>query len=106
MSGAQDAQHPVEAAADDAAEDESAGAPGLPRAEVTVALKRCRDLIARFKDRYTAAMECLERDLDECVTYSQVPEAHHQRIRTTNRLEQSPASRFYRYYGGRWIARA
>jgi transposase-like protein len=26
------------------------------------AAKRGRDLIARFKDRYSAAMECLERD--------------------------------------------
>ena len=53
-----------------------------------VALKRGRDLIARFKDRYTAAMECLERDLEECVTHLRFPEAHHQRIRTTNRLER------------------
>jgi putative transposase len=52
------------------------------------ALKRGRDLIAKFKDRYPAAMECLERDLEECVTYLQFPEAHHQRIRTTNRLER------------------
>jgi putative transposase len=54
----------------------------------TVALKRGRDLIARFKDRYTAAMECLERDLEECVTHLRFPEDHHQRIRTTNRLER------------------
>jgi len=54
----------------------------------TLALKRGRDLIARFKDRYTAAMECLERDLEECVTHLRFPEAHHQRIRTTNRLER------------------
>lgn len=52
------------------------------------ALKRGRDLIAKFKDRYPAAMECLERDLEECVTYLRFPEAHHQRIRTTNRLER------------------
>jgi putative transposase len=52
------------------------------------ALKRGRALIARFKDRYTAAMECLERDLEECVTYLRFPEAHHKRIRTTNRLER------------------
>jgi transposase-like protein len=31
------------------------------------ALKRGRDLIAKFKDRYPAAMECLEGDLEECV---------------------------------------
>ena len=52
------------------------------------ALKRGRDLIAKFKDRYPAAMECLERDLEECVTSLRFPEAHHQRIRTTNRLER------------------
>ena len=53
-----------------------------------VALTRGRDLIARFKDRYTAAMECLERDLEECVTHLRFPADHHQRIRTTNRLER------------------
>lgn len=53
-----------------------------------IALKRGRDLIATFKDRYPAAMECLERDLEECVTYLRFPEAHHRRIRTTNRLER------------------
>ncbi len=53
-----------------------------------VALKRGRALIARFRDRYPAAMECLERDLEECVTYLRFPAAHHRRIRTTNRLER------------------
>ena len=52
------------------------------------AVKRGRDLIAKFKDRYPAAMECLERDLEECVTHLRFPEAHHRRIRTTNRLER------------------
>jgi transposase-like protein len=53
-----------------------------------VAIKRGRALIARFRDRYSAAMECLERDLEECVTYLRFPAAHHRRIRTTNRLER------------------
>jgi transposase-like protein len=52
------------------------------------ALKRGHALIAQFRDRYPAAMECLERDLEECVTYLRFPEAHHLRIRTTNRLER------------------
>ena len=52
------------------------------------AMRRGRALIARFKDRYTAAMECLERDLEECVTYLRFPEEHAKRIRTTNRLER------------------
>lgn len=53
-----------------------------------VALKRGRALISRFRDRYTAAMECLEHDLEECVTALRFPEAHQRRIRTTNRLER------------------
>lgn len=53
-----------------------------------VAIKRGRDLMAKFKDRYPAAMECLEKDLEECVIYLRFPEAHHRRIRTTNRLER------------------
>jgi transposase-like protein len=53
-----------------------------------LALKRGRALIARFGDRYPAAMQCLERDLEECVTYLRFPSAHHHRIRTTNRLER------------------
>jgi len=53
-----------------------------------VALKRGRDLIARFRDRYPAALECLERDLEECITYLRFPAIHHVRIRTTNRLER------------------
>lgn len=53
-----------------------------------VALKRGRALIARLRDRYPAAMECLERDLEECVTYLRFPALHHRRIRTTNKLER------------------
>ena len=52
------------------------------------ARQRGRDLIAKFKDRYPAAMECLERDLEECITYLRFPEDHHRRIRTTNRIER------------------
>lgn len=52
------------------------------------AVKRGRALVAQFRDRYPAAMECLERDLEECVTYLRFPSAHHVRIRTTNRLER------------------
>jgi putative transposase len=52
------------------------------------AITRGRALIARFRDRYSAAMECLEQDLEECVTHLRFPEAHHRRIRTTNRLER------------------
>ncbi len=44
--------------------------------------------IARFRDRYPSAMECLERDLEECVTCLRFQAAHHRRIRTTNRIER------------------
>jgi len=54
----------------------------------TKARQRGRDLIAKFKDRYPAAMECLERDLEECITYLRFPEEHHRRLRTTNRIER------------------
>lgn len=52
------------------------------------AIKRGRTLIARLRDRYPAAMECLEKDLEECVTYLRFPSEHQKRIRTTNRLER------------------
>jgi putative transposase len=52
------------------------------------ARQRGRDLIAKFKDRYPAAMECLERDLEECLTYLRFPEEHQRRLRTTNRIER------------------
>lgn len=51
-------------------------------------LRRGRALIARFKDRYPAAMECLEKDLEACLLYLKFPEAHRVRIRTTNGLER------------------
>jgi transposase-like protein len=37
------------------------------------ARQRGRDLIAKFTDRYPAAMECLERDLEECITFCDFP---------------------------------
>jgi putative transposase len=52
-------------------------------------LRQGRELIARFKDNYTSAMECLEQDLRECLTYLKFPEAHWRAIRTTNVLERT-----------------
>ncbi|MCI0410115.1 MAG: IS256 family transposase, partial [Acidobacteria bacterium] len=52
-------------------------------------LRRGRALIARFRDRFPSAMECLERDLEECVTYLLFPVEHRKRIRTTNLLERT-----------------
>jgi transposase-like protein len=52
------------------------------------ALTLGRSLVTRFRDRYPSAMECLEKDLEETVTYLRFPTEHHKRIRTTNRLER------------------
>jgi transposase-like protein len=53
------------------------------------ALERGRALIARFRQRYPSAMECLEKDLEECLTYLLFPQEHQKRIRTTNLLERT-----------------
>jgi len=52
-------------------------------------LRRGRALIARFRSRYPAAMECLEKDLEECLTYLCFPTEHQKRLRTTNLLERT-----------------
>ncbi len=52
-------------------------------------LRRGRALIARFRSRYPSAMECLEKDLDECLTYLLFPKEHQRRLRTTNLLERT-----------------
>jgi transposase-like protein len=52
-------------------------------------LRRGRALIARFRSRYPSAMECLEKDLDECLTYLLFPKGHQKRLRTTNLLERT-----------------
>ncbi len=51
--------------------------------------ERGRALIARFRARYPSAMECLEKDLEECLTYLLFPKEHQKRIRTTNLLERT-----------------
>lgn len=53
------------------------------------ALRRGKALLARYRDRYPAAMECLEQDLAECLAYLLFPPAHWKRIRTTNLLERT-----------------
>ena len=52
------------------------------------AKRLCQELISRWKSLYPSAMECLEKDLDECLTYLRFPKEHQKRIRTTNLLER------------------
>ena len=53
------------------------------------ALRRGRALLARFRDRFPSAVECLEKDLEECLTYLLFPVEHRKRIRTTNLLKRT-----------------
>jgi transposase-like protein len=54
-----------------------------------MALRWGRALLARFRGRYPSAMECLEKDLDECLTSLLFPVEHRKCIRTTNLLERT-----------------
>lgn len=51
-------------------------------------VKLGRELIAKFRSVYPEAMECLEKDLEECLTNLRLPREHRQRTRTTNLLER------------------
>ena len=46
------------------------------------------EVIKRYRDRFPAAMVCLEEDLEACLQCLKLPRAHHSRIRTTNLLER------------------
>jgi transposase-like protein len=52
-------------------------------------LRQGQELITRFKNNYTSAMECLEQDLRWCITYLKFPEPHWRAIRTTNMVERT-----------------
>jgi len=47
-----------------------------------------RAIIAEHREAFPAAMKCLERDLEECLTVLKFPFAHRVKIRTTNLLER------------------
>jgi transposase-like protein len=51
-------------------------------------LRRGRQLVEEYQDRYPQAMECLEKSLEECLTCLKLPESHRRRVRTTNSLER------------------
>lgn len=51
-------------------------------------LQAGKQLVSRFADRYPAAMECLEKDLEETLQCLKLPEAHRMRARNTNVLER------------------
>lgn len=53
-------------------------------------LRRGRTLIAQYreKDRYSRAMDCLAKSLEECLMCLKLPESHRRRVRTSNTLER------------------
>ena len=46
------------------------------------------DFRHRYRNRYPSAIECLDRDLAQCLTYFVFPVSHWKLIRTSNRLER------------------
>ena len=59
------------------------GATSLEQAKLAVA-----EFKRRYRNVYPTAIECLERDLAQCLTFYMFPQAHWRRIRTSNRLER------------------
>lgn len=101
----------------------------LPKSEHPEAVKRLRaiwqaedektarklasKLIGDFREAgYDRAADCLEDDLDRCLTFYQFPEAHWSHLRTTNviesvfasvRLRTNAAKRFKKTKSGVWL---
>lgn len=47
-----------------------------------------QDFKTKYRAIYPGAIECLERDLDQCLTYYLFPQSHWKRLRTSNALER------------------
>jgi putative transposase len=59
------------------------GATSLEQAKLAI-----DDFRKKYRKIYPSAVECLERDLLQCLTFYAFPAAHWRRIRTSNRLER------------------
>lgn len=59
------------------------GATSLEQAKMAI-----DDFRHKYRVRYPSAVECLERDLTQCLTYFVFPVSHWKIIRTSNRLER------------------
>ena len=57
-----------------------------PSLEMARALRK--DVAARFRDRFPAAMACFEDDCEACIAHRRFPIAHRKFVRTTNLLER------------------
>jgi len=52
-------------------------------------LRRGREVIAQYRDRFPSAMKCMEQTLEATLQVLKLPPAHHKRLRTANRLERT-----------------
>lgn len=59
------------------------GATSLEQAKLAIA-----DFKRKYRNVFPSAIECLERDLSQCLTFYMFPSNHWRRIRTSNRLER------------------
>lgn len=53
------------------------------------AVKRYREWEAKWRHRYPDAVKCLAKDLDELLTFLEMPAEHRVKVRTTNVIERS-----------------
>lgn len=51
-------------------------------------IKLGRELVAKFKDRFPSAMECLEKALPEVIACLKFPKSHRKRISSSNLIER------------------
>ena len=51
-------------------------------------IKLGKELIVKFKDRFSSAMECLEKALPEVITCLKFPKSHRKRISSSNIIER------------------
>ena len=52
-------------------------------------LKKGREVVARYRQRFPSAMKCMEETLEACLQVLRLPPAHHKRLRTANLLERT-----------------
>jgi transposase-like protein len=51
-------------------------------------LRLAQKVITDYRDRFPAAMACMEEDLEACLQVLRLPEVHRRRMRTSNGLER------------------
>ena len=52
-------------------------------------LKKGREVVARYRQRFPSAMKCMEETLEVCLLALRLPKVHQKRLRTANLLERT-----------------